>query len=427
MGGAIVRCERVGKRYRIGRRERYRTLRDTLAAAVRASFPLPRRGRSPAEQTDTIWSLRDVTFDVGEGEVVGVIGRNGAGKSTLLRVLAGITEPTEGRSAVRGRVGSLLEVGTGFHPELTGRDNVYLSGAILGLSRNEIRRRFDQIVAYAGVESFLDTPVKRYSSGMQLRLAFSVAAHLQTEILLVDEVLAVGDASFQRKCLETMGELANRSRTVLFVSHDLGAIQRVCSRALLLDEGRIAAAGRTADVVADYLSSTIPGSSPHNEIDVQGASRRGTGEARFTSLSYCSPDEALQGHPFTQGPLDVTVAIEAIAPLRAGCVELFVRDHRGVKLIDADSALLGKSFAIPAGRSIVRFHIRRLPLNPGSYHLGLWLARNAQEGIGIDHVDPAAQIEVLALDNSRLVGYSPAYGPVAMEFDVTLESGAGDV
>ena len=244
MTDLAIRVEHLGKRYRIGERERYRALRDTLADAVKAPLRRLRSPRSPRVVDNTIWALRDVSLEVAPGEVLGVIGHNGAGKSTLLKILSRITEPTEGRAEVRGRVGSLLEVGTGFHPELTGRENIYLNGAILGMKRSEITRRFDEMVAFAGVERFIDTPVKRYSSGMYLRLAFAVAAHLEPEILLVDEVLAVGDAAFQKKCLGRMSDVAREGRTVLFVSHNLPSIENLCQRVVVVDGGRIAEPSR---------------------------------------------------------------------------------------------------------------------------------------------------------------------------------------
>lgn len=242
MSDIAIRVENLGKRYRLGARERYKALRDVLAN--------PFRRTPPAE---TIWALRNVSFEIKAGEVVGIIGRNGAGKSTLLKILAQITEPTEGWAEIRGRVGSLLEVGTGFHPELTGRENIYLNGAILGMRKTEIDRKFDEIVAFAEVEKFIDTPVKHYSSGMQMRLAFAVAAHLEPEILLVDEVLAVGDASFQKKCLGKMEVVAKQGRTVLFVSHNMGAVSGLCRRALLLERGNVAVEGATASVIETYL------------------------------------------------------------------------------------------------------------------------------------------------------------------------------
>jgi lipopolysaccharide transport system ATP-binding protein len=250
----VLRVEHLHKRYRIGEREPYKALRDVLTDTAKAPLRLLRgKRRTRVEPTDRIWALDDVSFDVHEGEVLGLIGRNGAGKSTLLKVLSRITDPTEGQVTLRGRVGSLLEVGTGFHPELTGRENIFLNGTILGMRRAEIVRRFDEIVAFSGVERFLDTPVKRYSSGMQVRLAFAVAAHLEPEILLVDEVLAVGDAEFQEKCLGKMRDVTREGRTVVFVSHNLAAVRGLCTRALLLEQGRLLFDGDTDEAVERYL------------------------------------------------------------------------------------------------------------------------------------------------------------------------------
>ena len=252
----IIRVEDLGKRYRIGmRKDNYITLRDSLTQAVRA--PLRRLRQRRDDQGQMLWALRDVGFEVQPGEVLGIIGRNGAGKSTLLKVLSRITEPTTGRVELYGRVGSLLEVGTGFHPELTGRENIYMNGAILGMRRREITRQFDPIVEFSEVGRFIDTPVKHYSSGMFMRLAFAVAAHLDPEILIVDEVLAVGDANFQKKCLGKMGTVAQQGRTVLFVSHNLRAMQTLCSRVIWINEGTVAADGRTDTVISNYLKTSV--------------------------------------------------------------------------------------------------------------------------------------------------------------------------
>jgi lipopolysaccharide transport system ATP-binding protein len=263
MGDIALRAEALSKLYRLGgSREAYKTLRDTLSDAVvaawrRAGKLVQGRGAGAAERDDTLWALKDVAFEIKRGEVVGIIGRNGAGKSTLLKIFGRITEPTEGYVDIYGRVGSLLEVGTGFHPELTGRDNIYLNGAILGMKRVEIGRKFDEIVAFAEIERFIDTPVKHYSSGMYMRLAFAVAAHLEPEILLVDEVLAVGDARFQRKCLNKMHDVGQQGRTVLFVSHNMPAITRLCERAILLDGGRVQQDGPSHRVVSTYLNAEV--------------------------------------------------------------------------------------------------------------------------------------------------------------------------
>ncbi len=263
MSDIAIKVQNLSKRYRIGLKEE---MPDTLVGAMTAWLKSPianfRQLRKLShfsdnghDPDDIIWALKDVSFKVKQGEVVGIIGRNGAGKSTLLKILSRIPEPTSGRAIINGRVSSLLEVGTGFHPELTGRENVYLNGTVLGMSKIEIDRKFDEIVDFSGVEKFIDTPVKRYSSGMQVRLAFAVAAHLEPEILLVDEVLAVGDAGFQRKCLGKMGEVAKEGRTVLFVSHNMTAVQTLCSRAIRIDEGHLMENGEVNQVVATYLNS----------------------------------------------------------------------------------------------------------------------------------------------------------------------------
>lgn len=253
MNEIAIRVENLGKRYRINQAQpRHDTLRDLIASIFkRSSVPTFQRSSGP----DTIWALKDVSFEIKRGEVVGVIGRNGAGKSTLLKILSRITKPTEGYAEIHGRAGTLLEVGTGFHGELSGRENIYLSGAILGMKKTEIDRRFDEIVAFAEIEKFIDTPVKYYSSGMYVRLAFAVAAHLEPEILLVDEVLAVGDVAFQNKCLGKMGDVAKEGRTVLFVSHNMQTIARLCSRSMLLENGQVRQTGSTPDVVAAYMHS----------------------------------------------------------------------------------------------------------------------------------------------------------------------------
>jgi len=269
MNGIAIRAERLGKRYWIGqRREVATTLRDSIGRLFHRSLknknpilPLGWSVNTSSEHEDFIWALRNASFEIKKGEVVGIIGPNGAGKSTLLKMLSRIIEPTEGRAEIRGRVGSLLEVGTGFHPELTGRENVFLNGAILGMKKGEIKAKFDDIVTFSGVEKFIDTPVKHYSSGMNVRLAFAVAAHLEPENLFIDEVLAVGDAGFQKKCLRKIGEVAGEGRTVLFVSHNLGAVRSLCDRAILIEQGGMVLDGEASEVVSSYLASAVSGAS----------------------------------------------------------------------------------------------------------------------------------------------------------------------
>ena len=281
MNDVVIRAEGLGKAYQIRHEAERRHDRFSEMLTERARRLFRRNGNADPTR-ETFWALRDVSFEIREGEVVGIIGRNGAGKSTLLKVLSRITEPTEGRVEIQGRVASLLEVGTGFHPELTGRENVYLNGAILGMSRAEIRRKFDEIVDFAGVEKFLDTPVKRYSSGMRVRLAFAVAAHLEPEILIVDEVLAVGDAEFQQKCLGKMGEVAGHGRTVLFVSHNMLAIKTLCRRAILLDSGNKVSDDEVDRTVNIYLQGT---QNPKKDLETSDLKRIGEQGCIVDSLS----------------------------------------------------------------------------------------------------------------------------------------------
>jgi lipopolysaccharide transport system ATP-binding protein len=291
MSDIAIQVDNLGKLYRIGERQRYKALRDTLSDALYAPF---RAGASlfnghnghqsrasSRSSKNYIWSLKDISFEIKKGEAVGIIGRNGAGKSTLLKILSRITRPTEGRARIHGRVGSLLEVGTGFHPELTGRENIYLNGAIIGMKKKEIDRKFDQIVAFAEIEKFIDTPVKFYSSGMYIRLAFAVAAHLEPEILLVDEVLAVGDAAFQKKCLGKMGDVAQEGRTVLFVSHNVAAIVALCQKAILLDSGAIIGKGASKKIVDQYLQGQ---ERIRNVSLAERSDRKGNQALRFTAF-----------------------------------------------------------------------------------------------------------------------------------------------
>jgi lipopolysaccharide transport system ATP-binding protein len=311
-----IRVENLGKMYRIGeRRAKYKTFRETITMAATAPIRVARRlagAPDTSSARESIWALQNVSFRVGHGEVVGVIGRNGAGKSTLLKILARITEPTSGSALIRGRVGSLLEVGTGFHQELTGRENIYLNGAILGMRRRELEARFDEIVAFAGVEKFVDTPVKHYSSGMYLRLAFSVAAHLDPEILLVDEVLAVGDAAFQRKCLEKMEDVGRRGRTVLFVSHNMSAIARLCPRTILLDSGGVGLDGPSHQVVAQYLSSDIGTMAQREWRDASRAPA--SGAARLCAVRVLGAENQVTDSIDIRKPVGIEMEFDVLEP-----------------------------------------------------------------------------------------------------------------
>lgn len=318
MSDIAITVEKVGKKYQIGKRQdKYNTLRDTLAEAFISPFRkagklLRGQAAGAAALDETIWALEDVSFEIKQGEIVGIIGRNGAGKSTLLKILSRITEPTKGFAEIRGRVGSLLEVGTGFHPELTGRENIYLNGAILSMKRAEINKKFDEIVAFAEVEKFIDTPVKHYSSGMYLRLAFSVAAHLEPEILIVDEVLAVGDARFQKKCLNRMEDVGKQGRTVLFVSHNMPAITRLCERVMLMNDGRIHKDGPTIEVVSTYLNSGFSTSSLREWSDLAKAP---SGEvARLRAVRVRAEDGQISDTIDIRRPVVVEMEYDVLMP-----------------------------------------------------------------------------------------------------------------
>jgi len=288
MSTVVLRAENIGKKYHIGsRREQYSTLREAMVRAAKRPIERIRHPGAAGHRSEELWALRDVSFEIEQGQSVGIIGRNGAGKSTLLKILSSITELSEGRLGILGRVGSLLEVGTGFHPELTGRENIWLNAAILGMTRGEVRGRFDDIVEFAEISRFLDTPVKRYSSGMYVRLAFAVAAHLEPEILVVDEVLAVGDAAFQKKCLGKMESVADTGRTVLFVSHNMQAIRSLCTRVVLIEGGRLVKDGDTETVVRAYLEGAATHQSSLEWVDGEGP---GDSDARLVALRILDED-----------------------------------------------------------------------------------------------------------------------------------------
>jgi ABC-type polysaccharide/polyol phosphate transport system ATPase subunit len=401
MKNSVIRVENLGKRYLIGiRQDAYSTLREAIVSAAQTPLRKLREGGSKNDPQE-FWALRDISFEVKQGEVLGIIGHNGAGKSTLLKILARVTSPSTGRAQIRGRTGSLLEVGTGFHLELTGRENIYLNGAILGMRKAEIEQKFDKIVEFAEIEQFLDTPVKRYSSGMYMRLAFAVAAYLEPEILIVDEVLAVGDIQFQKKCLGKMQDVARSDgRTVLFVSHNMDAVKRLCSKCLLLEDGQLTYIGTSAEVVAHYLShiSSPYEAPPDTWIDISKAKRTGTGEVRFTALRYTSHDSLLSGQPYSTGPLEFMLELESDASRSLGSLAVSLCDPQGNRLINADSVLVDRVFNLRRGRNLVRLRIKNLYLNPGVYKIGLWLAdpiRARSENSPYDYIETAFEIEVV--------------------------------
>jgi lipopolysaccharide transport system ATP-binding protein len=378
MSDIAIRVDNLSKLYKIGAlRSKHDTLRDRIndvlfnplkkLAKVAKAQRNPITRSTPSSPDDHIWALKDVSFEVKRGEVIGIIGRNGAGKTTLLKILSRITEPTEGRVEIRGRVGSLLEVGTGFHPELTGRENIYLNGAILGMKKNEIERKFDEIVAFAEIEKFLDTPVKRYSSGMYVRLAFAVAAHLDPEILLVDEVLAVGDAAFQKKCLGKMGDVAKEGRTVLFVSHDMGAINSLTGACIYLRDGQVSAYGRTLQVVEQYLAITLEQrQNLENNLDFYRRDRFTESPVRFTRIWVNEPSNEIpvieMGSSFS-----VFIEMEASKEIRGANLAMTLRNIQGHRpavffSLDQDFWLY-----LDPGKHTVNLQVDDFPLAPGQY------------------------------------------------------------
>ena len=419
MGESVIQVEKLGKKFHIGKLKAGTTLRDALVNAAKAPLARLRSRRGERADEDTIlWALRDVSFEVKQGEVVGLIGRNGAGKSTLLKVLARITRPTEGWAEIRGRIGSLLEVGTGFHHELTGRENVFLSGAILGMKKAEIQKKFDEIVAFSEVERFLDTPLKHYSSGMQTRLAFAVAAHLEPEILLVDEVLAVGDASFQKKCLGKMKDVAHHGRTIIFVSHSMAAVSALCPRVIMLRRGEIVSDGPSTDVTTAYYAEML--GQVHGDGDLAGAVRTGTGSARFVSVSVsaCAAGGRALDVAETGCDLVIDARIEARDELPESNVAVIVFDSSGYRLIDANLGQRHEFLRLGRGDTAsVRFSLRHVLLKPGTYMIGLWIGRDNIEGF--DNIDCAATFVVAPTHESQV--HSVVFpGPYLCKFETTV-------
>ena len=393
MSDIVISAQGLGKRYRIWTHSRPKSLSDRLELAV-GRMRHRARSRPVAPLREEIWALKDVSLEVERGEVLGVIGPNGAGKSTLLSILARITDPTEGHAEIRGRVSSLLEVGTGFHPELSGRDNVYLNGAVLGMRKSETAAKFDEIVEFSGVGDFIDMPVKRYSSGMYVRLAFSVAAHLDPEILLLDEVFAVGDRAFQEKCIARISEMTRSGRTVFFVSHDVGSVSRLCDRALVLNDGELVFQGPVDDAIARYLSSrTLGGGATADE------EREGTGEARIAGIDVLGAD----GGTAIRSDRSVTirVGLEAAGPLRGDGLRLQIAVHHTLGgqyvALSTDYALDPPLDGVELGQgATVVCELEELPLKPGSYFVSAVLERAGGEIV--DRVTKAAYFAIVPSD-----------------------------
>jgi lipopolysaccharide transport system ATP-binding protein len=361
---ASIIVDDLSKRYEIGALHRETQLRDQLIRLLRA----PLRRGAPKE---IIWALRNVSFSVEEGEIVGIIGRNGAGKSTLLKILSKITYPTSGRVRSRGRVASLLEVGTGFHEELTGRENIFLNGSILGMKKREVDAKLDAIVAFSGIERFIDTPIKRYSSGMRLRLGFAVAAHLEPDVLIVDEVLAVGDAAFQKKCLSAMHDLQGGGRTVLFVSHNMAAVENLCSRGIWLAQGSVQLDGPAHDVIETYMNSLTPAEPASSELAMSDQ-RRGSGELRFARVEFCSTDGTLQAVTRSGKPVVIRLHYRANVPVEHGHFALTLSTELGTVITATGTWFHGLDIPlIPPGEGYIDLEIDELNLVPGRYYLSL--------------------------------------------------------
>jgi lipopolysaccharide transport system ATP-binding protein len=429
MSRQVIHVEGLGKEYTIGAESKtFPTLRDAFLNTCAAPY---RRvcqwahGQAPEQRYRKFWALKDVSFDVGQGEVIGIVGRNGAGKSTLLKILSRITEPTEGHAEIHGRVRALLEVGTGFHPELTGRENIFLNGAILGMPRSEIRRKFDEIVAFSEVEQFLDTPVKRYSSGMFVRLAFSVAAHLEPEILIIDEVLSVGDVGFQRKCLGKIGEVSRGGRTVVFVTHNMAAALQNCQKGILLENGRIAASGTIQQVVDSYLSSVAANGAGITSpvVDLSEAPGRRPGLHPLV--------EKLEIFNGSGKPLTGPVAVGA--PLRAKIYFKLDRDstrlHAGLGFDDVFGQRVFTAYTLfdrnwaqdaPAGRYSVECEIPSLTLVPGEYRIMVSIDRDRGDD-SADVIDDAIRLTVVDSDYYG-TGKLPWSGVCVMPHRWALES-----
>jgi lipopolysaccharide transport system ATP-binding protein len=401
MGETAILVEKLSKRYRLGVSEPYKALRDRLTDVGRLPLRIAAAlVRGNATDADTVapvgsfWALKDISFDVQQGEVIGVIGRNGAGKSTLLKILSRITKPTEGYAEIHGRVGSLLEVGTGFHPELSGRENIYLNGTILGMRRREIAHRFDEIVDFAEIEKFIDTPVKHYSSGMYTRLAFAVAAHLEPEILLIDEVLAVGDAAFQKKCLGKIGHVAKQGRTVFFVSHNMAAIVGLCPRTILLESGQIIGDGATGSIVEQYMETidkvaNLP----------LGARTDRKGNQRLTFTAFELRDSAGLVSPGASSGQDITLAFayrsRSGQPLRNVHVAIGVHGQFDESLFHLSTTVNGFDFEEIPAVGVIQCTIPNLPLQPGSYGFNLFCTVSGEI---VDWIQNAGRIDVEAGD-----------------------------
>jgi len=425
MKETAIRADGISKSYQIARalkRQPYRTLQEEVIALPRTLW---KRARGRAEKLETFWALSDVTFDVSEGEVVGIVGRNGAGKSTLLKILSRITEPTYGLAEIYGRVGALLEVGTGFHPELTGRENIFLSGAILGMRRSEIARRFEEIVSFAEVEQFIDTPTKRYSSGMYTRLAFAVAAHLEPEILLVDEVLAVGDSAFQKKCLGKMEDVAGQGRTVFFVSHNTQAVRQLCTRCILLEHGRVVADGATDATLAVY-NQRLREMRVDAETGINNPeNRRGSGAIRFTGVSV----EDLDGeerYGFKMGEtVRFRLSYRLNEPMRGVTIWIALRSGISREIVTSARHVVTTDSLSAGATGTVAIDFPDIYIRPGEYPLYLHISEAVPTKTNYDVLDDLTPPLVIAPGGPRMhQNFDPALplGVFSLPSVMTIEA-----
>lgn len=400
MSNIVIKAENISKHYNLGTIASGTLYRDVQSLWARwrgKEDPNSKINMWHSKQRDNrngFWALKDVSFEIKQGDVVGIIGRNGAGKSTLLKILSRVTGPTTGSIKIKGRVASLLEVGTGFHPELTGRENVYLNGTILGMRKREIDRKFAEIIEFAEIEKFIDTPVKRYSSGMYVRLAFAVAAHLDPEILVVDEVLAVGDAKFQKKCLGKMGEVSKSGKTVLFVSHNMPSVQALCSQGIFIDAGKISALGPATDVIEKYIASN----QKHNKgiNDVRDFPRTHTKYSAITEVWLESDDGVIINEVKMGSGLNFCFRFQLKGHLSNPGYGFGIEDQYGKRIFSLNNYLIGKSFDTIRKEGIVRFFLPELMLLPGDYFVSFSIVEDNNEWI--DFIERALPIQVIASD-----------------------------
>ena len=389
-----IEIDSLSKKYRIGRLQYDLSLREQLVEFAKSPFEVRN------EEDEIIWALRDVSFQTDVGEVLGIIGRNGAGKSTLLKILSKITYPTSGSVKVRGRIASLLEVGTGFHDELTGRENVYLNGSILGMRKREVDRQFDEIVDFSGIEKFIDTPIKRYSSGMRLRLGFAVAAHLDPDVLIVDEVLAVGDAGFQKKCIKAMEGLKEGGRTVLFVSHNLAAVENLCSRGIWIDAGKMRMDGGAKEVITAYMGSFVGEQELGSDLRTAG-NRLGSGEIKYTSLEYLSPDGTPCAVVRSGDALTLRFHYHAEKVIRDPSFGFRLFTELGTLITETNHLLHGIHIPkVGPGDGYIELEIDSLNLVPGQYALSLWITGQPSKIVYDGDVRASLEVEVSDVYNS---------------------------